>query len=776
MKQKQSSLGYAISFAVGLAVLTLGAFGAFWQVTGSEVVRSAAEAAELRKPRPEPAPDTTTPWQPAPEVALRDSLFLFRESGQLADALRLLERWLVEHPDDRPIRLDGARIAFEVGRRQRGVFHYRWYLAPRDDRAILQEAVNRILAELPPAEARAALVTLLKVDLRDYPVRIGLARATADAGDPVGADTLLNPIPPHLDPTVDELRLLVRRSINPDIPTATRWVAEYPGEVLYRLVLARALSREGRPGDALEHYVAAFDVDTTLALREETADAAVAAGNLEMASGLLERILAREPERESALLSYGRVRARLGDNAGAVGAFERLMALDPDDARFAEARGVLFEVNDTELTLPLLARLVAYRPDDDALRLRYAQDLERTQRLALAEVHYDTLLLRAPSAPLLMTRARVRAAQNDLDGALADAAASEAREPSLEAALLQAEIHRWRSERERSRQGYERAARFAPDDPRVVEGRRLLAEQRRGALYYEPAYGTVASSNGLGDSDGFGSFSLRAQQGSAPFTSEMVLIAAAELHQVSGGALGPQRGLGGDIGLARAVGRVNLLGRVGLVSFEGGTPVPTATLEAAKRSPTRSMRGALVHAPAYESLRSANVIAPNDVMAATTLLGSLSSQLTPRLELYVQADHSLLGDGNARSVAVGAAKYAVRGPLSVIYSASVARFGEGTADYWSPELFVTQGVGLDLRQNQPRGWSAGARVSPAIAWVRETAPGRPDGLQSALQATLAADATWRSESFEIGLFAGYGQDRAGTYSAGFGGLRARLTR
>ena len=776
MKQKQSALGYAVTFAIGLVVLTIGAVAAFWQVTSSEVVRSAAEAAELRKPRPVPPPDTTTPWQPEPEEALRDSLFIFREAGQLDDALRVLERWLTEYPDDRPIRLDGARIAFEVGRRQRGVFHYRLYLAPRDDRAILQEAVNRILSELPPDEARAALATLLRVDLRDYFVRIGLARATADAGDPVGADSLLNPIPPQFNPAVDALRLLVRRSINPDIPTARRWVAQYPGEVLYRLVLARALSRSGQPGDALEHYVAAFDVDTTLALREEAADAAVAAGNLQMASGLLERILEREPDRESALLAYGRVRARLGDNAGAVEAFERLMALDPDDARFAEARGVLFEVNDTELTLPLLARLVAYRPDDYALRLRYAQDLERTQRLALAEAQYDTLLAREPSAPLLLTRARLRSAQNNLDGALADAAASEAREPSLEAALLQADIHRWRSERELARQGYERAARFAPDDARVVEGRRLLAVQRRDALFYEPTYGTATSSNGLGDSDGFGSFTLRAQHGSAPFTSEMVLIAAGELHQVSGGPLGTQRGIGGDIGLARAAGRLNLLGRVGLVTFEGGTPVPTATFEVAQRSPTRSLRGAIVHAPAYESLRSANVIAPNDVMTATTFLGSVSSQVTPRLELYAQADHTALGDGNARSIGVGAARYALRGPFSVLYTASAASFADGTAQYWSPALFVTQGVGLDVRQNQPRGWSAGARLSPAYAWVRETAPGRPTGMQSALQATLSADATWRSETLELGLFAGYGQDRAGTYAAGFGGLRARLTR
>ena len=70
----------------------------------------------------------------------------------------------------------------------------------------------------------------------------------------------------------------------------------------------------------------------------------------------------------------------------------------------------------------------------------------------------------------------------------------------------------------------------------------------------------------------------------------------------------------------------------------------------------------------------------------------------------------------------------------------------------------------------------GARVAPAYAWIRETAPGRPVGTQGALQATLSADATWRRPGWEIGLYGGYGQDRAGTYNAAFGGLRARMTR
>lgn len=775
MQKKQSSLGYAISFAIGLAGLTFGAVGAFWKVTGSEVRRSAAEAAEAAKPQPVWV-DTSAPWQPAPEVALLDTLFMLRTEGRLDEALVVVERWLSDHPDDRPIRLDGARLAFEAQRRDRGVFHYRRYLLGGDEeRTVLREAVARILSELPPASARKALTTLLPVDDDVYTARIGLARATAEASDPVGADSILRPIPPHQDTIVDALRLLVRRAQNPTIPVATRWVAEYPEEVLYRLVLARALSRAGQPKEALQHYVAAFAVDTTLALRQEAADVAVAGDNLDIASGILEDLLAQEPNNERALLSYARVRARLGDNAGAVRTFEKLMELNPDEQRFAEARGVLFEVNDTDLTIPLLARLVAFRPDDDVLRFRFAQDLERTQAFTEAEVQYDTLLIHAPTAALYLTRARLRAARNDLAGALTDAAASEAREPSVDAALLQGDIYRWREERDLSRQAYDRAALLAPADSRVVEGRRLLLVQRRRALAWEPEYGHAVASNTIGDSDGFDSFILRGQSGFAPLIDESVVIVGGEVRRASGIGGLPLNGFGGDIGIARGVGGVNLLARGGAITF-GGTPAVTAFFEVAKRSPTRSIRGALTRLPAYESLRSSNVLATDSMMMATTLLGSVSAQLRARLDVYVQADHALLSDGNARSVVAGAARWGIRGPFSVLYTASAATFSTGTARYWSPDIFVTQGLGFDMRRTRAEGWSVGARLSPAYAWVKESAPGRPTGMQSALQASIAGDAVWKKNGWELGAFAGYGQDRAGMYRAAFGGLRARVAR
>ena len=157
-----------------------------------------------------------------------------------------------------------------------------------------------------------------------------------------------------------------------------------------------------------------------------------------------------------------------------------------------------------------------------------------------------------------------------------------------------------------------------------------------------------------------------------------------------------------------------------------------------------------------------------------TVVGSVNAIVRTDVDVFAQADHVRLGDGNARTVAVASARWTPGGgPIGVLVTTSGARFASGTARYFSPDLFVTQGIALDWRVQQPLGWSWGARVAPALAWVRESAPGRPPGLATALQGAVTGDATWRRPGLEFGAFAGYGQDRAGAYAAGFGGLRAR---
>lgn len=238
--RSQGTLGYIVAFAIGLGVLTSGAVFSFWRVTEGEVRRSAQEfAARRAPPPPRRVADTMPLWQPTPDAALADTLFILRSQGEMVAALRLLERWLADNPTDRDRRLLAARVAFEALLPQRGVVHYRRFLTLGSDRVVLREAVRRILAEMAVAPARTSLASLLGLDDDGYPVRLGLVRATADAGDPVLADSLLSPIPPRVRPDVDSLRLVLRRAMRPSIAQAARWVAEYPEEPSYRLVYAR---------------------------------------------------------------------------------------------------------------------------------------------------------------------------------------------------------------------------------------------------------------------------------------------------------------------------------------------------------------------------------------------------------------------------------------------------------------------------------------------------------------------------------------------------------
>lgn len=772
--RSQGTLGYIVAFAIGLGVLTSGAVFSFWRVTEGEVRRSAQEfAARRAPPPPRRVADTTTLWQPTPDAALADTLFILRSQGEMVAALRLLERWLADNPTDRDRRLLAARVAFEALLPQRGVVHYRRFLTLGSDRVVLREAVRRILAEMAVAPARTSLASLLGLDDDGYPVRLGLVRATADAGDPVLADSLLSPIPPRVRPDVDSLRLVLRRAMRPSIAQAARWVAEYPEEPSYRLDYARALMTESRAFEALPHYLAAMPLDTSLAYREEVADIAVRADSLALARRLLIEVLAADSTRDGALLALARVRARLGDGAGAVRDFERLMARRPDEARFAEARGVLFEVGDPALTQPLLGRLVAFRPDDATLRLRYAQDWERLRDLPAAEVQYDTLLRQVPSSALLLARARVRIGRNRLVEALADAAAAEATDPTADAAFLQAEIHRWRTQRDAARAAYRRAEQRAPGDPRVAAGRRLLRQQRRDALVAEPAFGSTVASTGLTDSDGFAATGVRLDHGLAPLPDETVVLVGVEGRRAGGPRQPVHVGGGGDLGIARTMVGTQWLARAGGVAF-GGPAALTAWAEATRRTADRTLRLAVGRQPAYETLRSANVVRGDSLLMGATVVGSVNAIVRTDVDVFAQADHVRLGDGNARTVAVASARWTPGGgPIGVLVTTSGARFASGTARYFSPDLFVTQGIALDWRVQQPRGWSWGARVAPALAWVRESAPGRPPGLATALQGAVTGDATWRRPGLEFGAFAGYGQDRAGAYAAGFGGLRAR---
>jgi Flp pilus assembly protein TadD len=98
--------------------------------------------------------------------------------------------------------------------------------------------------------------TLLALDPTNRAYRLGLARSLAWGERLREAEAQL-----HIlwrdrpgDPTVEALLISVRSGLKPGSREAAAWLAEHPESAAYRRILARALVREGRTGDALVHY------------------------------------------------------------------------------------------------------------------------------------------------------------------------------------------------------------------------------------------------------------------------------------------------------------------------------------------------------------------------------------------------------------------------------------------------------------------------------------------------------------------------------------------
>src|SRR5690606_1241830 len=110
----------------------------------------------------------------------------------------------------------------------------------------------------------------------------------------------------------------------------------------------------------------------------------------------------------------------------------------------------------------------------------------------------------------------------------------------------------------------------------------------------------------------------------------------------------------------------------------------------------RSLRLGVKTQPAYESLRAKEAVSDDELLTANTALASVRAQITRAMDLYVQADHTWISDGNARSVVSGAGRYRFGEHVALLYTAGAASFTERDTSYWSPSWYLTQGLGLDI--------------------------------------------------------------------------------
>jgi Flp pilus assembly protein TadD len=114
------------------------------------------------------------------------------------------------------------------------------------------------------------------------------------------------------DVSLDSIRSRIRRSFDPSVEVATTWL-ERRDSPLERLVLARALARENRDAEALDHYRrASASVAAGDSLLLEIAAVAERADSLGLAASSLATYLASVPHDHATRMRVGRIHREAG--------------------------------------------------------------------------------------------------------------------------------------------------------------------------------------------------------------------------------------------------------------------------------------------------------------------------------------------------------------------------------------------------------------------------------------------------------------------------------
>jgi len=209
------------------------------------------------------------------------------------------------------------------------------------------------------AAARAAGAT------DDPAVRLEVARFLSWDGDAAGADSVLATIHvPAMAAAVDSVRSRVRSTAEPDAALAARWIAVRDGPH-ERLLLARALVREGRAAAAVPQFQLAVDDPVTPdAVLLELADAAVAADSVERAARALDRYVRRNPDDHRSRLRLARVYSWTGEFPASRREYEALLARGDDPALRLELARVDAWAGEFGRAEAALRRLVREAPRD----------------------------------------------------------------------------------------------------------------------------------------------------------------------------------------------------------------------------------------------------------------------------------------------------------------------------------------------------------------------------------------------------------------------------
>lgn len=606
--------------------------------------------------------------------------------------------------------------------------------APSDQTAVRAELAAVLLQSKKYDDAVREYRALLTRDPSNSDYRLGLARALAWGNHPRDAERELKTLQSqHAQAaTVDTLLRKVREAIEPTSSEAAAWVAERRDYAPYRLAYARALANERYD------WIAAAEYDTLIA----------GTGG----SGQLPDVLILRREQANALLDAG-------DRSAGAASLRKALLLSPRDT---------------------------------ALRHELAVALAGGPWMSEALSHYDTLLARAPSAPLFVERAELRLTMGDSVGAERDFQASIDLAPTADAYLVLADIARERGDFNRARAMYRGAlsqlALWHRDGEAVTEALARIDREERPVAAFVPAVGSDRGwrlgTDGAADNLGvyYAATTMRGSVALSDVSSAGITVLQqfigehSAVRSASFGAYGAEGSVSGGSAYGALLTKFGLTAGALAAPGSGALAIGDATAAVWLDAWELALDGST--GPAYPSLLTTTALRPldsdvNDVLTEQDIAATLGGPIGTA-DVAATAQLARLSDGNRRETWQGYLRVPLAPSVNAIAATDHVSFAQRSVLYWDPMNYFSQSVGVELTDGGRQGLAWSVSALPGIAWSRQLPPptifdgqviDRPDSVidRTALQLGTSGDVGWRTPRWEATAGATYSIGRVGDY-------------
>ena len=559
-----------------------------------------------------------------------------------------------------------------------------------------------------------------------------------------------------------------------------------PRNYSYRLALARALAWGGSYREA--------ERELTLLSRQRANDPDIdqleqlVRPNLEPSSYEASRWVAERPYYPPYRVALARALVREHQPRAAIAVYDTLLARNPSAALVRDLAAAYSEARDRRGGIARLSEFVARAPADTGFRLALVDLLAEDRQYAAAIAQSDTVLSYGRAPSVLLSRARIDIARDDLGAAERDLLEALAAKPTPEAYLLIGDTYRWRGEYGKARESYD-YARTMKGGRAVIEGFAQLARDERSVLTFEPPSaaeeGWQSSASAAGDNGGvhYSTVDFRRGFEFGPGLVGSARLEVSQLREHGATAQGAAGGYATELGLSREGIAGAFYGRVGATAGFVTQPlaqtVPTASVALTGRYYAWSGSAELSSAPAYPSLRTlASIVPLGEGSKPLTEAGAAFSFAGPLgpANLALGLRRVSISDENQRTEKEAYARFPLNPALSLVYWGSTIAFTRPSVMYWSPQDYTSNSLGLELAARQLRGWSLLMRVLPGVASTTDTpfthsAIADTSAQRLRFQISTGGELAYRRPGWETGI--GFDWGRVASYSRS--SITARIT-